>query len=312
MDRPSFTRCVTIATMLESVSELRTFLRIVDEGSLSAAARSLGLSVNAVSRRLAILEGRVGVRLATRTTRRLALTDDGRRFAERCRRIVSDVDEAEVELHPVPGKLRGLVRVGIHPELVDVGALRQFGALLLEHEALSLHLLAHNAPIDPIKEGLDLVVWGGEVTLQSVVSKPIAVLEWVLAASPAYVKRAGLPQRPEDLAEHECLRALGTRSETTWLLRDARGRQLSVAVRGRFESDDTATLEAALYAGLGIGIRPRSEVMRESAAGRLIHLLPRWYFLSDRVYLVSPPGRLRLPRVRAVAAIIESIAGELG
>src|SRR3954462_4743706 len=137
--------------MLESVSELRTFVRIVDEGSLSAAARSLGLSVNAVSRRLALLEERAGVRLANRTTRRLALTDDGRRFAERCRRILTDVDEAEADLQPTPGKLRGLVRVGLHPQLVEMGALQRFGALLLEHDGLSLHIVARNSPVDPIK-----------------------------------------------------------------------------------------------------------------------------------------------------------------
>ena len=298
--------------MLESLSELRTFLRIVDLGSLSAAARSLGLSVNSISRRLALLENRVGVRLANRTTRRLTLTDDGRAFAERCRRILAEVEETEEALQPVPGKLRGLVRVGLHPQLIEETTLRRFGALLLEHDRLSLHVLSRNSAVDPVKDGLDLVVWAGEVTLQSVVSRPLAIVDWVLAAAPDYVKRAGMPRQPADLATHECLRALRTRSETTWVLHNAEGRQVSVAVTGRFESDDTATLSAALYGGLGIGIRPRGEVQRESAAGRLVPILPRWNYLSLGVHLVSPPGRLRLPRVRAVAAIIESVVGLLG
>lgn len=294
--------------MLESLSELKTFVRIVDEGSLSAAARSLGLSVNAISRRLAQLEARVGVRLVNRTTRRLAMTDDGRRFAERCRRILSEVEETEDDLQPTPGKLRGLVRVGLHPKLIEEGSLRRFGALLLEHEGLSLHILARNAPVDPVKEGLDLVVWGGEAPLQSVVSKPLAVVQWVLAASPDYVKRAGAPERPQGLERHEILRALRTRTERDWLLRDGGGRQVRVRIQGRFESDDTAALAAALYGGLGIGLLPRGEVKRQSAAGRLVHVLPKWHIQDDRIYLVSPPGRLRLPRVRAVAAIIQSIA----
>ena len=298
--------------VLESLSELKTFLRVVDEGSLSAAARSLGLSVNAISRRLALLEERVGVRLANRTTRRLGLTDDGRRFADRCRRILAEVQDTEDDLQPSPGKLRGLVRVALHPQLIEEGTLRRLGSLLLEHEGLSLHILARNIAADPFKEGLDLVVWPGEVTLQSVVSRPLAAVDWVLAATPDYVKRAGVPRQPEDLAQHACLRALRTRSETHWVLSDAGGRQTSVPVRGRFESDDTATLAAALYGGLGIGLRPKGEVLRESTAGRLVHVLPRWHILSYRVHLVSPPGRLRLPRVRAVATIIESVAGLLG
>src|SRR5262245_37478114 len=298
--------------MLESLSELRTFIRVVDEGSLSAAARSLGLSVNAISRRIALLEKRVGVRLASRTTRRLTLTDDGRRFVDHCRRIVGDVEAAEADVQPAAGAIQGLVRVGLHPEMLVEQTLREFGALLLQHPGLSLHVLARNAPVDPIKEGLDLLVWGGEVQLQSVVSRVLAVADWVLAAAPEYAKRAGLPRKPEDLPQHECLRALLTRSETTGLLRDAHGKEVSVPIAGRFESDDTATLKAALYAGLGIGLRPRGEVARESAAKKLVPVLPRWRFLTNRIHLVSPPGRLRLPRVRAAAAIIESAASQLG
>jgi DNA-binding transcriptional LysR family regulator len=297
--------------MLESLAELRTFLRVVDEGSLSAAARSLGLSVNAVSRRLALLEDRVGVRLANRTTRRLVVTDEGRRLAERCRRILDEVEAAQSDLQAGDGALRGLVRVGIHPELVGESLLRRLGELLGDHAGISLHLLAHNAPVDPLQEGLDLLVWGGEVSMQSVVSRLIRESDWVLAASTEYARRAGLPRRPEDLARHECLRALRARAETTWELRDGDGRTVTVQIRGRFESDDTATLKAALYAGLGIGVRPRGEVVRASAEGKLVAVLPRWRFGSNRIHLVSPPGRMRLPRVRAVAAVIEEAARTL-
>jgi DNA-binding transcriptional LysR family regulator len=96
------------------------------------------------------------------------------------------------------------------------------------------------------------------------------------------------------------------------VLRDARGKQATISLRGRFESDDSVTVAGAVYPGLGSGVRPVGEVMRDSVARRVVHLLARWYFRSDCVYLVSPPGRLRLPRVRAVAAIIDSIAGVLG
>lgn len=96
------------------------------------------------------------------------------------------------------------------------------------------------------------------------------------------------------------------------MLPDAQGRQVTVPVAGAFESDDTATLAAELTAGLGIGLRPRGEVALGAAEGRLVHVLPRWSFASFRVHLVSPPGRLRLPRVRVVAQMIESMAGMLG
>jgi DNA-binding transcriptional LysR family regulator len=297
--------------MLESFAELTTFLRIVDEGSLSAAARSLGISVNAVSRRLAQLEERAGARLANRTTRRLIVTDEGRRLAERCRRILDEVEAAQEDLQPATGAMRGLVRVGVHPELVGEPLLRRLGELLKEHTGISLHVLARNAPVDPTREGLDLLVWGGDVSMQSVVSRLVHESDWVLAASKEYVRRAGVPRSPKDLENHECLRALHARSETSWELHDARGRTVTVRVGGRFESDDTATLKAALYAGLGIGLRPRGEIDRESATGRLVAVLPRWRFGSSRIHLVSPPGRMRLPRVRAVAAMLEEAAALL-
>ncbi|MBL8913913.1 MAG: LysR family transcriptional regulator [Archangium sp.] len=279
---------------------------------MTGAARALSLSVNAVSRRLALLETRLGVQLAHRTTRKLSLTPEGQQFVEACRRIIDEVERAEESLEPTPHHLRGLVRVGLHPQLISDESLGRFSALLLEHPHLSVQIFSRNAVVDPVHEGLDLVTWLGDVTLQSVVSKRLAIVDWVMAAAPSYVKRAGLPASPGELEAHQCLRALRDRSERTWVLHDASGRQVSVPVSGSFESDDTATLSAALYSGLGIGIRPRGEVARAVEAGRLVRVLPRWSFASFRVHLVSPPGRLRLPRVRAVAQLIEDMAALLG
>lgn len=293
--------------MLDSLDELRTFLRMVEEGSLSAAARSQGLSVNAVSRRLAQLEERLGVRLAERSTRRVVLSDEGRRFAERCRSILAEVDDAEEELRPSTGQLRGTVRVAVHPTVVSETTLDEIGRLLREHQGLSVQLFARNSVVDPIAEGLDLVVSSGDVPFQGVVVRVLGELEWGLAAAPQYVRHRGAPKTLDDLSQHECLRAVRTRNESKWVLRNARGQERSVRVGGHFESDDTAILRAAVYGGVGIGFRPIGEIRREATRASLVHILPGWLGTGSgvRVQLLSPPGRLRLARVRMVAEILE-------
>lgn len=297
--------------MIESVEELRTFRRIVDEGSLSAAARTLGLSVNAVSRRLAQLEQRLGVQLAERTTRRLTLTDEGQRFAEHCRRILHEIDEAEEEVRPAEAGLAGLVRVAIYPELLRTALLSGLSRLLAAHPELRMHVVARSVPGDPGREGVDIGVWPGEVPLQSVVARHVVDIHWVLTCSAAYARRHGVPRRLTELSQHECLRSLRGRTETHWLLQGKGGKTLSVPVSGRFESDDNDTLRAAVLGGLGIGLRPRGEVMRGVRAGRLVHVLPAYTYRSFPVYLVSAPGRLRLSRVRAAAELLEAAIKEI-
>ncbi|MDX2019044.1 MAG: LysR substrate-binding domain-containing protein [Deltaproteobacteria bacterium] len=297
--------------MLESLDELRTFVAVAEEGSLSVVARRLAVSVNAISRRLAQLESRLGTRLALRTTRRLTLTDEGQRLLARSRRILREVEEVEDELRPTAERMTGVVRVALHPQLSTPATLSRFAELMAEEPGLTLQVMARNAPADPIAEGFDLVVWPGPVRLQSVVARKLATLDWALAASPTYMSGRPLPRHPRDLVKHECLRVLRPQPETTWRLRHHSGKSYVAPVAGRFSSDDTATLHAAIQAGLGIGLRPRREVQEAASKGALVHVLPHWGFGDFPVYLVSPPGRLRLARVRAVANLIEAGVDQL-
>lgn len=291
--------------MLESIEELRTFKRVVDEGSLSAAARSMGVSVNAISRRFAQLEERLGTKLANRTTRRFTLTDEGRRFADHCEQILASVEEAEEEVRPARDGLRGLVRLAVYPEMLRGELMDGLRGLLEEHDQLRLQVTSRSLPSDPRLSGLDLAIWPGEVPLQSVVARRLVEVRWVLACSRAYAERHGVPRSPKDLVRHSCLRAIRSRSETHWRLCDAKGREAEYEVTGRFESDDNDTLRAALLAGHGIGLRPRGDVVREVKRGRLVHVLPSYTFHRLATYLVAPQGRLRLARVRAVAGVLE-------
>ncbi len=297
--------------MLDNLDELRTFLSVAQRGSISGAARHLGLSVNATSRRLAQLEERLGVRLAERSTRSLSLTEEGLLFLPRCENIVGEAEEAADELRPASLGLSGLVRLATHPELLQLGLLQRIARLLREHPSLRIAVMARNSVEEISPEAYDLVVWPGEVNLQSVVAQKVVSVRWVLCCSPEYAQRFGLPNCPQQLSEHSCLRAIRDRREVRWLLLGPGDEPTEVEIGGGFESDDTETLRCAVYAGIGIGVRPLGSVERDVVEGRLVRVLPDYSFREFNIHLVSTPSRLRLSRVKAVEKLVRATLAEL-
>lgn len=293
---------------IATIEELRTVLRIAELGSLSAAAAAKGESVNAVSRRLSALEARLGVPLFHRTTRRLAVTDEGNALCARAPRVLSELDALEAAVVPRSRRLAGLVRVGIRPELIHERWFGQLDRLLATHPALAVQLTVDTRLTDPYGRGLDLWVHFGQPPPSSLVARRLGATAWVLAAAPSYVARRGAPRSVAELADHDCLRGLREGREHHWALKDAHGREHMAAVTGRFESDDPNALATALYAGLGIGFRPRGEVERAVDDGRLVAILSGHRSWSVPIYLLMPRARSRLPRVRLVADLVTEAA----
>jgi DNA-binding transcriptional LysR family regulator len=291
----------------DRLEDLRTFALVVDCGSLSAAARTLQLSTNAVSRRLQRLESQASARLLHRTTRRLSLTDEGRMLYVRCARIVAELDAVEEELHPSGDLLQGAVRLAVPSGAPIRHLLESIANVLASHPRLTVQLRIANAPIDPIASNVDVALHVGAVPDSSLIARPLATLSWVLVASPAYVTRHGLPRQPADLAEHQCLRLLADRPQRTWDLIDRRGRRVKARVGGAFECDDSRVLGDAIDAGLGIGVRADADLARGLAAGTLVHVLPGYRFGAFEVTALVPPGRLKVPRVAAFVALLREV-----
>lgn len=290
--------------MFESLDEIRTFVCVVEAGSLSAASRSLRVSVNAVWRRVERIEERAGAPLIERTTRSLRPTEAGARLLLRARAILAEMAEAERELTSPAGRLRGTVRVALSPELARDPLVADLGRLLADHAELRMEIVGRAVQAEPVAAQVDIVVWAGPVTTQSATRRRVGALQWALAATPAYVARRGAPSTPAELRAHECLLALRAAPERSWTLLDDAGEAHEVAVRGRFESDSSAFLRAALERGVGIGQVLRREVIEGVAAGRLVHILPAYRLPPLDISLVTPEGRLRLASVRAVADAI--------
>lgn len=297
--------------MFDDIDGLRATLAVAQLGSFSAAARSLHLSTNAVSHRVARLEARLGVRLFERTTRLVRPTDAADRLLVRARRVIDELEAVENDV--TSASLEGAVRVALPPDLAGPAFFREVGALLDTSPRLRLELFGRSTPVDPRKEALDLVVWGGPRARipPELVARSLGSIAWSLCASASYLARHGLPTRPSDLTQHRCLVARTPDPERKWTLVDQHGVEVDVPISGNLESDHPRVLLEALRSGLGIGIRPEREVERGIAAGDWVRVLPTFTFRPIEVALVSPKGRWKVPAVRLVAQVLETALRQL-
>lgn len=295
---------------IDSLSELRTFVAILDSGSFTAAARRLGLTVNATSRRLQQLETSLGVKLIERTTRRSSATDAGLRLQQRVAPILDALLEAEAELQTSGAEVDGVVTVAVPAVVVGRSFLGQLERVMQKHPGLRVDLRVGTRHL-PGESGVDLAIVVGETPKNlALVRRRIGTHRWGLAAAPSYVKAHGMPRRPADLARHACLRFRTDVPQRTWTLNGPRGKRATVNVDGPLECDDSRVLGDAAYAGLGIGVRPEAELADAVVRGELMHVLPGWKFGELPTYLLTTEGRRRLRRVTLVAdVIVASVRG---
>ncbi len=287
---------------LESLDELRVFVQIVESGSMAQAARALGQPTSTVSRRLQLLEERLGTRLLYRTTRSLSLAEHGRVVLARARRILAEAEELESSLEQADEGVSGLVRIGV-PSVLSRELLTHLTPLLGEHAGLRLAISVHDRLVNPVTEGLDLVVMGGGLDDSSLVSRRIGQVRLVLAASVPYLERRGRPRRPSDLARHDTLHFLSDPPATTWTLYDRGGTPHDVPIVVRVEASNGRALVDAIEAGIGIGTVSRRYLR---TASHLVRVLPSYTFRPFPLHAVYPTAGRRSARLRVVVRALEA------
>jgi DNA-binding transcriptional LysR family regulator len=295
-----------LATDLDStrIDELAALLAIAREGSFVAAGRSLLRHPTIVSRRIAALEARLGVRLIERTTRQVKLTAAGERLAEQVRSASEAIVEAEHEASADAAELRGRLKLAFPSALG-----RQWLAPLLpdfmkRHPALQIEVDYSERYIDLVAEGFDAAVRVGILNDSRLVAKKLCGHRRVLGASPDYLKRFGEPREPRDLAEHNCICLPSFASFPNWKLKRGSREETILAQGSLLSNDSLALLEAARQ---GIGILGGGEwlMARDFAQGVLVPVLPGWTFdANGGVYLVRPSIRHAPARVQAFAVWI--------
>ena len=295
---------------IDSLDDVRLFRQVVASGGISAAARALSDNKNRISQRLAALERGLGVRLAHRTTRSLRLTEEGERFYAETAGLIEAAEKAEQSV-AVAHALEGRVRLAVRSALVGLGMGAEIVRLLQSAPSLELQVAVVDESHDLLSGGYDLAVQVGALRDSSLVAVRLPTVSFSMAASSAYLDARGRPRGPGDLLRHSCIRRLSHPPETTWPLVHRGGRKVNARVSGTFECSDAQLQSEALYAGLGIGLRPAEEVRRAEAAGTLERVLPAWSFAPIHAWVVASKGRLRVPRVAAVVEILRRVVGRL-
>jgi DNA-binding transcriptional LysR family regulator len=216
----------------DEIAELQLFVQIVKAGNLSAAARTLNSSPAAMSRGLSALESRLGVRLVTRTSRSFELTEEGQLFYNRCARIVTDISEAEAEASSKGAAVKGMLRIGAPMELGRHLIAPLITEFRREFPEVQVHLMLSDSGLDVIDEGLDVALRVGLPADSSVIARKILSAKRIVCASPAYFKKHGIPAKPSDLLQHDCIRLVrGRRLMDAWLFQD-QGKRFEVTVNG--------------------------------------------------------------------------------
>jgi DNA-binding transcriptional LysR family regulator len=248
------------------------FAEVVQHRSFSEAARRAGLAKSAVSTRIRQLEERLGVRLLVRTTRKLALTDDGLRYYEHCAAIRASVEAAERAVAGAGTEPRGPLRINAPVTFAQMYLTDAIAAFLVRHPGIELHLSTDDRIVDVVEGGFDVVVRITRLRDSSLVARRLATDRLVIAAAPAYLAARGTPTRPEALVGHNCLHYDLVPRAAEWRFRGAGG-PLAVPVTGSFTTTDGTVLRRAALAGLGLAVLPHFMVAADLAAGRLALVL---------------------------------------
>ncbi|BAI75601.1 transcriptional regulator (plasmid) [Azospirillum sp. B510] len=281
--------------MLDDIDELRTFVRIVAAGSLSAAGREMNLALSVVSKRLASLERRTDTRLVARSTRRLALTEEGRRLHAHAQRILAEIAEAEEALSHGRVEPRGVLRVGAPAALgrIHVGPVCR--ALVEAYPGISVDLCLTDRMVDLIDEGMDVVVRIGVPRDSTLVMRRLADNHRVVVGAPAYLERRGHPVAPRDLERHDCIQYRGAGGR--WRLLGPGG-MVEVDTASRLRSDNGDVAQDWALAGCGLILKSWIDVQDDLAAGRLMRVLPDWHGDPAPVCALFPSQRQLPTRVR--------------
>lgn len=285
---------------MDRLGDLDLFLRVLDLGSITAAARSLDISVAVASQRLKRLESGLGVRLFHRTTRRLHPTPEGVALAQRGRPLIEELETLGAGLRESAAEVSGTLRVTLSATFGRQWVSPLLPQFMARHPRLRLSTHLTDRWVDLVSEGFDLAIRIGALQDSTLVARKVAANKRVVCAAPAYLAQHGEPRTPQDLLHHDCLVLTGRNGrQDLWHFTGPRGMETPVRVRGRFESDLGEFIRDAALAGQGVGIFSLWHISEDVRAGRLRIVLPGYRLPLTTISAVTPHRRSTPPRVRA-------------
>jgi DNA-binding transcriptional LysR family regulator len=287
---------------MQDLNDLYYFSQVVEQGGFSAASRALGIPKSRLSRRIALLEERLGVRLLQRTTRRLRLTSAGERYLHYCLEMASSARAADDAMQQLKSEPSGRVTVSCPIAIAQ----QMLAPLLPEFMAtwpdVDVQLLVTNRRVDLIKEGVDLAlrVRYKLDTDPEMIVRRFGLSAGQMVASPGYLERHGMPQSPQDLTSHSLLNFAPAGSDAPWELHGPDNAHLTVPVHAKLTCDDFVVLVEAAVRGRGIALLPTVSCESEIRRGQLIRVLPDWHCGEGIVHCLYPSRHGMTPAVRAL------------
>ena len=289
---------------MDRLQAMTTFVRVVENGSFSGAAKQLNVGQPAVSKTIAQLEVRLQVRLLLRSTHGLTPTEAGQRFYERARRAIEEANEAELEARGAGASLSGRLRVSAATTFARLHVVPHLPAFLKANPDLEIDVILDDRVIDLVAEGVDMALRMGELPDSAAVARKLASSRRSVIATPAYLERCGIPQSPAELGSHQAL--IYSQASSGWTFKRGSA-ETSVSVHGRVRVSAAEGLRAAVLADMGLTIASDWMFSPELESGAVRRVLEAWALPTIDLWAVFPTGRLASAKARTFATFVEEV-----
>lgn len=287
---------------MQDLNDFYYYAQVVEHGGFAPAGRALGVPKSKLSRRIALLEERLGVRLIQRSTRHFSVTEIGQTFHAHCKAMLVEAEAAQEAIELTRSEPRGIVRLSCPVALLDTRVGEMVAAFMAQCRGVEVHLDATNRRVDLIAEGIDVAIRVRPPPLQDtdLVMRVLAERSQCLVASPALLEPSGPPLLPADLSQLPSMDLGVPQNEHVWNLFGPGGARADIHHRPRLITRGMQTLRSAAMAGVGVVQLPKMMVCEQIAAGELVHVLPQWAPRREIIHALFPSRRGVLPSVRAL------------
>jgi DNA-binding transcriptional LysR family regulator len=293
-------------TAMDRLAAMETFVQVIDSGSFSEAARLMRVGQPAISKTVAQLEKRLGVKLVARSTRGLMVTEAGQSFYERAMRVLEDADEADLAARGAGAGLTGRLRICAAVTFARLHIVPRLPEFLAAHPGLEMEVVLDDRNIDLVHEGIDVALRMGELADSALTARRVARCARLVVATPAYLEKAGTPLLPVDLLTHQTITYARRGGGESWTFRRGAD-EITVTLRGRLRIDAAEGVRAAVLADGGLAVGSHWMFAPELADGTLKAVLTDWDLPPIDVSAVFPAGRAATTKARTFIAFVERI-----
>lgn len=290
---------------MATLVSLKLFIRVVETGSFSVAAKEFGVSQSSVSKQIASLEGWLGTELLRRSSRNVTLTSPGTFFYEKALFLAEEIEKTRREVTSYTSESATRLRISAAPAFSRLYITPFLGAFYEQHPAIYVELLVSEKRLDFIKDNIDIAVRHGDILDAPLIQRKLAVSAFFIVASPAYLASHAAPKAPADLEHHQCLLFSGGTKVYAWAFRNEKGKAEVIQPSGNFKSNDAEQLLTAALSGLGVAYLPCWLVTQHVATGQLVRLLDRFSTMNEQVSSVFSGKNHKIDAIRTFNNFLE-------